>query len=72
LSRHLGRAGIVDTMAPYGEDLATVIGTPLSDEEAAQLSAWYAALSRAISAFPAADLKAVEPPLRSIPGPAAP
>ena len=46
-----------------------IIGTPLTDREAAALREWHTALSRAVAAFPAADLKAVEPPLHSVPGP---
>ena len=42
----------------------------VSSDEAAALADWYAALSRAIAAFPPDDLKRVEPPLRSTPGPA--
>ena len=45
-------------------------GASLTDREVAALIEWYAALSRGIAAFPAADLKSVEPPLRSTPGPA--
>jgi hypothetical protein len=45
------------------------VGTPLTDAEARALADWYASLGAAVSKFPAADLKAVEPPLRSTPGP---
>jgi hypothetical protein len=41
----------------------------VSDEDAEALATWYTNLSRAVTAFPAADLKDVEPPLRSIAGP---
>lgn len=39
-------------------------------EEAAALAEWYAGLRRAVSDFPVGDLKRIEPPLRSTPGPA--
>ena len=38
-------------------------------EEAAALAEWYAGIARAVAAFPADDLKRVEPALRSTPGP---
>jgi hypothetical protein len=42
------------------------------DEEAAKaLIEWYANLARGVAAFPEADLRGVEPPLRSTPGPRA-
>jgi hypothetical protein len=46
-----------------------VVGVELSDEEAQALAAVYASLARNVAAFPSADLKQVEPPLRSVPGP---
>jgi hypothetical protein len=39
----------------------------LTDEDAEALSATYAALARAVAAFPYAELRQVEPPLRSVP-----
>jgi cytochrome c553 len=54
-----------------GEAVRQVVGAELSDAEAAALADWYAALARGVAAFPQADLKAVEPPLRSTPGPPA-
>ena len=42
----------------------------ISADEAAALADWYAALARGVAAFPVDDLKRVEPPLRSTPGPA--
>lgn len=49
-----------------------VLGANLTDAEADALAAWYASLSRAVAAFPSDALRAVEPPLRSIPGPPVP
>jgi cytochrome c553 len=46
-----------------------IIGSGLSEEDARALADWYANLSGAIAAFPGPDLKAVEPPLRSVAGP---
>jgi hypothetical protein len=57
--------------AAAGEALRQVIRAELSDPEAAALADWYAAIVRGVAAFPQADLKAVEPPLRSTPGPPA-
>jgi len=54
-----------------GEAVRQVVGAQLSDREAAALANWYAALARGVADFPQADLKAVEPPLRSTPGPPA-
>ena len=54
-----------------GEAVRQVVGAELSDAEAAALANWYADLARGVAAFPQADLKAVEPPLRSTPGPQA-
>jgi hypothetical protein len=39
----------------------------LTDAEADDLAANYAALSRAVADFPFAELRQVEPPLRSVP-----
>jgi hypothetical protein len=41
----------------------------VSRQEAEALAEWYAGLARAVAAFPEADLKGLEPPLRSTPGP---
>ena len=60
------------TVVATSETIAQVrqiIGSPLSDAEAGGLAEWYAALSRGVAAFPESDLKRVEPPLRSVPGP---
>ena len=46
-----------------------LLGVDIDDQAAAALVDWYATLSRGVAAFPEADLKAVEPPLRSTPGP---
>jgi hypothetical protein len=53
-------------------EVRSIVSPPISDEEAEALATWYANLSRAVAEFPAADLKDVEPPLRSIAGPKAP
>jgi hypothetical protein len=57
-------------MAPM-EEMRHIVGAELSDAEAEALAAWYANLARSVAAFPADDLKPVEPPLRSLPGPIA-
>jgi hypothetical protein len=54
------------------EDVRKVAGLELSDEDAKALAAAYASLARGVAAFPADDLRTVEPPLHSIPGPAQP
>ena len=54
-----------------GEVVREIVGVELSEQEAAALVDWYTVLARGVANFPQADLKAVEPPLRSIPGPPA-
>jgi hypothetical protein len=54
------------------EDVRMLIGVELSDQDATALAAAYASLARAVAAFPGDDLRTVEPPLHSIPGPAQP
>lgn len=54
-----------------GEAVRQILGVQLSDPEAAALADWHAALARGVAAFPQADVQAVEPPLRSTPGPPA-
>ena len=49
-----------------------VIGTRLTDAEAEALAAYYEALSRAVQTFATDELRNVEPPLRSVPGPPRP
>jgi hypothetical protein len=51
------------------DEVRRVVGLELSDQEVAALIEGYASLERNVAAFPAADLKRVEPPLRSIAGP---
>jgi hypothetical protein len=51
------------------EQIRRVVGVDLTAEEARALAEWYATQSRLVAAFPADDLKGVEPPLRSVPGP---
>jgi hypothetical protein len=43
----------------------------VDDAAAKALIDWYANLARGVAAFPEAELRAVEPPLRSTPGPRA-
>ena len=49
-----------------------VIGAELSAAQADALAAYYAGLSQAVATFAADQLRAFEPPLRSVPGPTAP
>jgi hypothetical protein len=70
----IGQEGIVWAMADSLnlEDLRRIVGDRLTSQEAEALATWYANLARSVAAFPTADLKDVEPPLRSIAGPKAP
>ena len=52
------------------EEIRGIVGVELSEQDAEALAAWYANFARGVAAFPAADLRRVEPPLRSVPGPA--
>jgi hypothetical protein len=54
------------------EDVRAIMGVELSDDDAKALAAAYASLARGVAAFPADDVRNVEPPLRSIPGPVPP
>ena len=51
--------------------LTAPVGPNVSDAEAAALAEWYRNLARGVADFPQADLKGVEPPLRSVAGPRA-
>jgi cytochrome c553 len=51
------------------DEIRQMVGVELSEQDAEALAAWYAGFARGVAAFPAADLKRVEPPLRSVPGP---
>jgi hypothetical protein len=51
------------------EEVIRAVGVELSPEEAKALADLYASLAEKVAAFPADDLKQVEPPLRSTPGP---
>jgi hypothetical protein len=51
------------------DEIRTIVGIELSDQDAEALAGWYAGFARGVAAFPADDLKRVEPPLRSVPGP---
>ncbi len=52
------------------ERVRALVGTNVTDEHAQTLATYYASLSQAVAAFATDELRAVEPPLRSIPGPA--
>ena len=60
-------------MSPMTEltpELVRLLVSGEVDDDAAQaLVDWYASLARGIAAFPTAELRAVEPPLRSTAGP---
>jgi hypothetical protein len=51
------------------DEVRSLVGTSLTDMEASALADWYAALSAAVALFPSHELRLVEPPLRSTPGP---
>jgi hypothetical protein len=51
------------------DEIRAIVGIELSDQDAEALAGWYAGFARGVAAFPADDLKRVEPPLRSVPGP---
>lgn len=53
------------------EVVRVLVDGDLDDQAVHALIEWYANLMRGVAAFPAADLKRVEPPLRSTPGPRA-
>jgi hypothetical protein len=66
----LGPRGIVPSVTELSADVVRqIVSGGLSEEDARALAEWYANLSGAVAAFPGADLKAVEPPLRSVAGP---
>jgi hypothetical protein len=48
-----------------------IVAGGVTDAEAEALAAYYATLAKAVSAFPTEELRATEPPLRSVPGPRA-
>jgi len=49
-----------------------VIGSSLSEDEVDALLSTHAALARGLAAIPFAELKQVQPPLQSMPGPGRP
>jgi len=51
------------------EQIRRIVGAHLSDQDAEALAGWYASFGAGVEAFPEQDLKRVEPPLRSTPGP---
>jgi hypothetical protein len=51
------------------EEIRRLIGADLSHQELQALVDWYTAQAKLVAAFPTEDLKGVEPPLRSVPGP---
>lgn len=54
------------------DEVARIVAGGISADEAQALMDWYAALAANVARFPAADLKQVEPPLQSTPGPQRP
>lgn len=61
------RKGIVWPMA-QPEQIKRVVPR-ITDEEAHALATWYSSIAAAVGKFPAADMKNVEPPLRSVAAP---
>jgi hypothetical protein len=53
------------------EMVRRLLGLEVDDATASALIDWHTNLARGIAAFPEAELKRVEPPLRSTPGPRA-
>jgi len=53
------------------EVVRRLLGLEVDDATASALVDWYTNLSRGVAAFPEAEMKGVEPPLRSTPGPMA-
>ncbi|HEY3063417.1 MAG TPA: hypothetical protein VGL99_30980 [Chloroflexota bacterium] len=51
------------------ERIRALVGPEVSDEQAQALATYYANLSQTVAAFATDELRALEPPLRSIPGP---
>ena len=51
------------------EEIRRILGVALTPADAQALADWYTAQAKLVAAFPADDLKQVEPPLRSVPGP---
>jgi hypothetical protein len=51
------------------EEIRRLIGAEASHSEVLALIDWYTAQAKLVADFPAEDLKRVEPPLRSVPGP---
>jgi len=60
---------VVSSESLSGDEIRRVLGIELEEREVEALAGWYAGFARGVAAFPAADLKRVEPPLRSVPGP---
>lgn len=51
------------------EDVRRIVGDGITLDEAGVLADWYANLARGVANFPFQEIKAIEPPLRSTPGP---
>jgi hypothetical protein len=51
------------------EIVRVFVGGAVADQAASALIEWYANLTRGLASFPEMDLRTVEPPLRSMPGP---
>ena len=54
------------------EQIRAIVGAELADQDADALLATSAALSRAVANMPRAELRMVDPPLRSPPAPRRP
>src|SRR5205807_394277 len=67
-----GRGILASVVAlPSSDYVRAVIGAELDDREVEALIDAYAALARGVDSFPSEELRSLEPPLRSIPGPMA-
>jgi hypothetical protein len=54
------------------DEIRRILGVEVSAQDVEALAGWYAGFARQVAAYPQDDLKRVEPPLRSVPGPSAP
>jgi hypothetical protein len=53
------------------DEIRRSVGGELSEAEVIALAEWHAGIARGVSQYPAPELRGVEPPLRSTPGPRA-
>ena len=51
------------------ERVRRLVGANVTDEQVRALTSYHETLAQAVAAFATAELRAVEPPLRSVPGP---